>query len=1567
MKKRILSLFMTLAIALSMTAPLQQVYAADSTISGIGTEGNNLSGGSGSGSWSKNKSGYRIYIVDLKTGQRVSNVVDFVFSTPPTSSVLKVYDTKVDYINGTHVSDSEHEVVLINSMTVSFDEAWPVPVYNSNGTYVAQGLEVKQWFLNGEGGITSGGSTSYSGATYTYSSTTPSGSISGTDKENEDTQDANSSTTTNSISDSKLQSLIQNLSTIGTTTFKKNQSTGYTKNYCYNTAKSAINTEYTAILNNYSLSTIQEKKLSDARTEAQNTLIELYNSSDNSDFGNKTGSTDTNTGTSTNNSKFQDALNELATIGGKKFVLYQGIGYTKYYCYKLALADLNEKYNAILSEVTLSSDQKLLLSQTRSLAVDELTEMYNSANNDDFGTKTLSISSIFNMFEDSIAYAADSEDATLTDNGNLPYVIDYKINGDFIFGFNNGVSIRTSTTFGGPSIVETCCAEGYNILVEPLWWFTPAKYSSGPYDPYPYMFYGTPTNYGQWQVAMAAAGLWTDGGKGGNYNRAINTAGANSLYIDSDFVTGAYTISVPSKLNQNLKNSEMAVPTQGYALHYYTCDGGSLLPAITTNDPAYNNPLDPEHPAPDPSPENIPLTAGEPTEPGDPITPDNPDPENEGYLNTTRTVNIVKTYQQIDVNGNITHVETEVRENCPGTIYINHEEDYKVVEYFSSKEYYDDLTIKYAPLSSETIWEEFEEYVTVSSIHETFDIEDVKDKEYGENQAVIYLGVAACEPGEVPKDQNSPYYDNTLYVRLVRVSDVPETQTGDPTNSTPHPAPDPDNIPIEPGEIIEDTRRITIIKYYENITEKSNGSITTEYLGPYVRESNPYIIDIIDEPEYTVDSWFITTTDYEGKTPASKYSSIASTESGNTLRKGSDPEKVTLESLENTLVVKLVKKTKEQAVAGDIIITESQITKAIETIDESISNWGPRIATWGYTSLKGCRGHSCSNPFCTTTHKCSFTISDATYNLNLINIAELNTKIQADVGSFAIKYIQGTGAIGNRTSLTAGNTSVTGDNMKSVLWRGEDIPTLTSYKETSSNTLLSLIGSKSIGNTPKTTRTTKTTLNYNLLIELDKNSGKGDYTTTSTGSRGCSNTSTHNLNDSLIYKASVVVQSYSGKAKAIGNATVKNKLYVQTFFTGKTIYPKESEGFMFQTTNHIKWYPYVRMTYQVTGQADPSRTNVNVLSQYISDILPNYYVESSWISTATDNNLNVKSAQWSLHAKATTGSEKWQGTNQVLPGGALYQLDTTGSKTYVNVVTWQPYLEDNILNNVVISGKDYTLDNTTKAHNNFAEQAEEALENWRVIQYVEKDYNKDNALGGLNVSGDGTGNVALTELGLTGKTSTDSKYLLTQNTTAEGIHEADIDVLSKVTVATYYKIKADINGEITISTSSDGNTWKIVETLAKDQNQDDIQSTAIKALEMRTKIVENLCTALNRNQGNDDSATWVSDGKWYNEAIDGICVVRYETCFEVGFAKPSSRTAVLDPNLCPVTASKQNNFTTAFMSQFATADKSDKYPDKVSGFIGQFMEHDVVLANHSLLFTSNIFYIPNGTVQDLAY
>lgn len=804
------------------------------------------------------------------------------------------------------------------------------------------------------------------------------------------------------------------------------------------------------------------------------------------------------------------------------------------------------------------------------------------------------------------------------------------------------------------------------------------------------------------------------------------------------------------------------------------------------------------------------------------------------------------------------------------------------------------------------------------------------------------------------------------------------TQTYDPPmGDTEHPAPDPKSIPLKSGE----KREINIVKTYQIRT--TAGEI--KHVTTLSRTKNPATIKILDEPTYKVKEWFISEV-YNNPSSDTTWET-SKQQAPSTGGAGSSPTKVKVEKPNTTLYVLLVKpeEVKQQdRMETDLIIHESQITKAVETINPNIENWGPKVMTFSAVDLNGICGERIivgfnpQNNFpifgtCTVEYQ----LDDVDWDYNAKNTKPIDTKIQANIGAFKPIMDKGADASGIRNTLNETKDAVESFNYKFTIWRGLDIPTIASYKNKNTSSIKDINNLlMRYGNTPQGNRYQGNVYTSNIYITLDMDVSLGDYRTTSKVpcNHRIPKTADHININTLNYDATATVEVYWGEQHEIGNDTASHELDLKTTLQGTNIKPKYHLGRMIQKDQAVTFYPYFRMTYQTTGQQDTERTNINILSQWLSEIMPNAYVEAAWASKE-DFNLNLKSTQWSLHSKATSADKGWNHSNRVLPGGAIYTLDTEGkNKTYVSVVTWQPYFESEIINDVLLSGQSYTYEATEAPHKNLAIQAEETLENWRVVQYV-KDVSKSNgktpditekknntiALDGLKIEP----NTSLRELGLTGKANDDVKYQLAINTTDNKVNESDIDILEQKEYITKYKVSADVEGKIHVYKDDSNSGWKEIFMLDKNQGAEALSGEALK-LDQRTKIVTNLCKVLTRNTGNDTTASWASsDGKWYNEAFDGICIVRRETCFEVGYESPLIRSAALDPALCPVNKGQSDLFSKAYVSQFAMNNISDKAYGSNDGCIGTFLNQEVILPGWQEMFMSMPFAIPNATVQDL--
>lgn len=510
----------------------------------------------------------------------------------------------------------------------------------------------------------------------------------------------------------------------------------------------------------------------------------------------------------------------------------------------------------------------------------------------------------------------------------------------------------------------------------------------------------------------------------------------------------------------------------------------------------------------------------------------------------------------------------------------------------------------------------------------------------------------------------------------------------------------------------------------------------------------------------------------------------------------------------------------------------------------------------------------------------------------------------------------------------------------------------------------------------------------------------------------------------LTLAGSFKVFTYGGKQDKVANQAPTNIKNFAVTFTDDGRSSTNSALYTVKQTAKIEFYPYVKMSYMITkdninfpGYTEPNASNgrtVYMLSDKKSTILPTNSIEVSWYNNAQADGgygLQMTSAQWSVHNRAVQGDDGWQGPNQVLPGGALYQLKTKDTETYIKTITYNTLVEKDSRTwiNVTDPSK-YTTDSIIKSTQDYLNEAKNVIENFRIVQWVSKDIGAEtawqNASTSVKIS---AGGESLSNLGLPGKASTDSKYLLVNGTDKQAVNEADLDIEREYYQTTVYKGFTDVKGDIyiaaltvdtenkmidqatldklvnllkpvcgtniqnSLSGLSDKMTYSIVKIGSKADKtatilnnlQSSSQYNYLYTLDLKTKFITNLINSVERNTGDDTrNATWTTDGKWYNEAFDGVYEVVQSATFKVGLGIPSLRTAVLDPNLCPAKASTSQIFTNAFKSQFCIDSKSTAALDEDDGYIGTYEGIKVYLPDLTTMYISRPFYIPNANVQD---
>ncbi len=432
------------------------------------------------------------------------------------------------------------------------------------------------------------------------------------------------------------------------------------------------------------------------------------------------------------------------------------------------------------------------------------------------------------------------------------------------------------------------------------------------------------------------------------------------------------------------------------------------------------------------------------------------------------------------------------------------------------------------------------------------------------------------------------------------------------------------------------------------------------------------------------------------------------------------------------------------------------------------------------------------------------------------------------------------------------------------------------------------------------------------------------------------------------------------------------------------------------------FHPYVKMMYD-TNLAE--KLPVYVAAQYERKIAPNEYVGvifdlsantgNKVVNSVGSNNnligkLALSSNQWSTHV---TANNKVGNSDCVLPGGATLDLAILAAQRQTFTVEGlAPLIGVSGQKQVNASGGTSGLPTQYEGqvqdnYIDYAKQVVEALETLNVQQYVSQATSDTSKLQNITQAvWDMTGARAVSP-----QANSEEKYYFRPDkdddpNTKEDANMGDLDVqigslssytditqaLKSETAVTYYTFFTNTQGELrvkvgdslaassTISGESDGQL-----VLSKGQTAANITDTKIKKINDKTHIVTKLVAALETNTGGDSDATWVGDGAWYNEAFDGITVVESKTTLKLGFVRPFGRTSVIDPKLCPSSASKSDILNSYVFSQIKMRDYCEKFGSSAPGKLASYKGNEVKTQHLDELFKSDIFYIPNATVQDL--
>lgn len=880
-------------------------------------------------------------------------------------------------------------------------------------------------------------------------------------------------------------------------------------------------------------------------------------------------------------------------------------------------------------------------------------------------------------------------------------------------------------------------------------------------------------------------------------------------------------------------------------------------------------------------------------------------------------------------------------------------------------------------------------------------------------------------------------------------------ETGVPTydkdiGDTPHPAPDP-TIPDPTG----DNYNVNIVKVYDYQHEDG----TVEHVTTTLKTQEPGWIQIQHEPTYKVIAYFTSNSLYNTVTSGTtwedvntvpvitgsefSWSTVKNKPAGtnaDTIKISKSATEGSSESNATNLYVRLLKTdVTTQVDYGANVISESQLNKVIGT-DKKFGDDSTQSSTWGdylFTmSLSGgLWSHYVPVPLVGSVYCGTYQYTGNVYVTYTASqtASDVESQSKSSAASVFRPIIKTLTNDSKTTQAVSGSSAISWDNgpeynnddgvaQFTTIWRGcVDTVTLAKYKKSDMTGYSNLTTLFATANSNPAKRATGSMYTRPITLSISASASAASIVCGSCGSSKSPETPSIDpqTND---FTGTVKIFCYAGKPHGLSSTTVGN---IENATSGNfkiSVFNKKCE-----TT--LKFNPYIRMSFQYTQDgydttqyntegaklfkplAQPGNTFNGALGTYLKDrtayvlsdkqssILPTNAIEVGWYNptqTSGKYGLQMTSQQWSIHNRATNGSE-WRKPNQVLPGGAMYQLNTTGTETTLRAITYSAMVNPTDTWIDGATANEYSAAQVTKNNNEFIEQYRDIVENYKVVQWVNKDWSLNMPWDNNNAVKIERGGESLSKLGLSTKASTDSKYLLFAGNSGNGASEGDIDILSESYVVTMYKIFTDSEGNVyfTKQQSSPSKTPATEDTFSglitqlantngtnptgaillgtRTQNVDQVMASVqtsnneVYQLDQKTGAVRNVLNAISRNRGNDENAAWVTDNKWYNEAFDGYYVAMQTMTYKVGFKDPSRRVSVLDPNLCPAKSSTSNIFTNAHVSAFRLNDKSDsaKAAGKGSGYMGTFFGIDAFMPDVENMFYTRPFYIPNANVQDL--
>lgn len=542
-----------------------------------------------------------------------------------------------------------------------------------------------------------------------------------------------------------------------------------------------------------------------------------------------------------------------------------------------------------------------------------------------------------------------------------------------------------------------------------------------------------------------------------------------------------------------------------------------------------------------------------------------------------------------------------------------------------------------------------------------------------------------------------------------------------------------------------------------------------------------------------------------------------------------------------------------------------------------------------------------------------------------------------------------------RSGTGANTQSISQFNFITVLFRGQDHLTLADWKNGGPVSYLTNIAYDSAynfksANTPQGTRKSGTEYTETFATKFVNRSPDRSTTYKATvGAYGICSAPSSNYSFNNEYTISGI------------------KVNIQVFWAQGVSPSASGTSPSTQTAGSATFYPYIRMRYDNNTLTD---RKIYVLGQTRRTVT--FYDYATVYISGGNKDLTITSNQWSTHSDAMNNilskfsgrtlstTEENRIKSSVLPGGATLSLSVNSSNTRQIVVkTIQAYLTGSGKTQVDVTGGTNSLptDRTQleSIHTGLVSSVSGVASQAYIAQYIctGAKLNSSEMTGaqfvqpGQEFTGNGT------------RFSTDSKYHFNSYT--------DSKLNTHVNSPSYstYTFYTDTMGNIRCSknnTSPSETSGTIVCT--KGSNTLTGGDSVMREIATKTGVILALRKGLVDNEGDDSEAPWAPDGKWYNEAFDGVTYLYAVSTIDIGIWDPLERSTVLDPKTTPTQSSK-GSFFTEFNSSFFRSMINGGPTVNVGTFVNSNGKSRPLSLNFGDLYESKVFYIPNVTTQDL--